>query len=64
MDPVHHDQWIRACINNDCVEVGFADDIVRVRDSKRGTDSAVLDFTWEEWRVFLEGVRRGEFDAK
>lgn len=56
--------WRKACNEGACVEVAFADDTVLVRDGKRGVDSAVLDFTWDEWRVFLEGVRRGEFDSK
>ncbi|GAB1819413.1 DUF397 domain-containing protein [Herbidospora sp. RD11066] len=58
------DVWRRACNNGGCVEVAFADDAVRVRDGKHGGESAVLDFTWDEWRDFLAGVRRGEFDAK
>ncbi|WP_062430850.1 DUF397 domain-containing protein [Herbidospora daliensis] len=61
--PISEDLWIRACSNNDCVEVSLAGDRVKVRDSKRGDGGAVLDFTPEEWRAFVDGVRRGVFDV-
>jgi hypothetical protein len=44
----------------ECVEVGFVDNGVMVRDSKR-PGGAVLGFTQPEWDAFLKGVRAGEF---
>ncbi len=39
-----------------CVEVGFSnDDAVRVRDTKLGQTSPVLEFPGEQWRAFLRG---------
>lgn len=35
---------------------------VLVRDSKLGDASPVLDFTPDEWRAFVAGVKDGEFD--
>ena len=45
-----------------CIEVSTGRHEVRLRDSKnRG--GPVLRFTHEEWRVFVLGVRNGEFDT-
>ncbi len=44
-----------------CVEVAVADAEVAVRNS-RHPDGPVLEFTIDEWRAFLDGVREGEFD--
>lgn len=44
-----------------CVEVAVHGGAVAVRDSK-DPDGPVLRFTSAEWRVFLHGVREGEFD--
>lgn len=44
----------------DCVEVAATDSGVRVRNS-RFRSGPVLEFTWAEWRAFLEGIARGEF---
>jgi hypothetical protein len=41
--------------------VAVIDGLVGMRDSKLAA-SAVLAFSTEEWRAFVEGVRRGEFD--
>jgi Domain of unknown function (DUF397) len=49
---------------SDCVEVK-RDPIwgdVQVRDSK-DAEGSVLTFTATEWRVFLAGVKAGEFDT-
>jgi hypothetical protein len=48
--------------NTECLEVASADGQVFVRDSKFGDSGAILRFTPGEWRAFLVGVRRGEFD--
>jgi len=46
------------------VEVaGLADDIIKVRDSKRPR-GAVLKFTPAEWDAFIGGVQLGEFNRK
>jgi Domain of unknown function (DUF397) len=58
--------WIKSSFsfaNGDCVEVAsLPDGHIGVRDSK---DSAgpVLRFTPAEWRAFVAGARRGEFDS-
>lgn len=44
-----------------CVEVAHKDHLIGVRDSKN-PDGPVLAYTEDEWRVFLTGVRNGEFD--
>ena len=45
-----------------CVEVAVAANVVRLRDSKRGSHGIALVFTSDEWSAFLSGVRAGEFD--
>lgn len=52
----------RSGSNGQCVEVGDGlPQKVLVRDSK---DQAgpVLAFTHEQWRAFVDGVKRGEFN--
>lgn len=44
-----------------CVMVAYKDKVVAVRDSKDAT-KATLYFDQEEWRVFVTGVKNGEFD--
>ena len=48
-------------MSGECVEVRRFDDAVLVRDSKN-PDGAKLQFTHGEWRAFLAGAQRGEFD--
>lgn len=60
-------QWIKSsyCDAGSCVEV-FRDDeedLVFVRNSNSGAVLAAQFFTAEEWRVFLAGVKDGEFDV-
>ena len=43
------------------VEVAIVDGEVTVRDAKLPS-GPVLRYTPEEWRAFLDGVKRGEFD--
>ncbi|MEV4571124.1 DUF397 domain-containing protein [Nonomuraea sp. NPDC049419] len=46
-----------------CVEVmRRADDSVVVRDTKDHGKGPVLTFRRDEWRAFLDGASRGEFD--
>ncbi|MGQ0482926.1 MAG: DUF397 domain-containing protein [Pseudonocardia sp.] len=44
-----------------CVDVAFAGPAVMVRDSK-DPQGPRLRFSPDEWHVFLQGVREGEFD--
>jgi hypothetical protein len=55
--------WRRSsfCSNSTCVQVAGRGDVVAIRDSKV-TDSPVLQYTIDEWRAFVEGVKAGEFD--
>jgi hypothetical protein len=46
------------CGDGACVEVSIGDRIL-VRNSTR--PEVVVAFTAEEWRVFLSGIREGEF---
>lgn len=50
-----------ASLNGDCVEVASLPDGVAVRDSKN-PDGAMLMFTRSEWRAFLTGAGKGEFN--
>lgn len=45
----------------DCVEVASDGERILVRDSKE-RQGGTLSFTESEWRAFLSGVRKGEFD--
>jgi len=55
--------WRRAsrCGGSGCVEVAISGAEIAVRDAKR-SDSPVLTYSAEEWRVFIAGVKDGEFD--
>lgn len=44
-----------------CVEVAHKDKIVAVRNSS-DINQITVYFSIEEWRVFIEGVKKGEFD--
>lgn len=59
--------WRKSSLSSggdNCVEVGFADDgIIGVRDTKQQGRGPILEFFPSEWEAFVEGVRRGEFDA-
>ena len=50
------------CGNGDCVEVArLASGLVLLRDSKDRYREPLV-FTSEEWKVFTQAVRDGEFD--
>lgn len=55
--------WRKSNLSNDgnCVEVAYVPDQVGVRDTKN-RDGDMLTFSTNSWRVFLDGVRAGEFD--
>jgi hypothetical protein len=50
-----------ASAGTDCVEVRLGRHAIQVRHS-RAPEGALLEFTRMEWRAFLAGVGRGEFD--
>jgi hypothetical protein len=55
--------WRKSSLSNTfgCLEFAADGDSVLIRDSKhRG--GPVLSFSPREWRDFLDGARRGEFD--
>ena len=45
-----------------CVEVAHKDCEVAVRDSKN-SKKQMLIFSNDEWKAFVEGVKKGEFDV-
>jgi hypothetical protein len=45
-----------------CVEVAGHDGMILVRDTKDHGCGQVHNFTAAGWRVFVAGVRNGEFD--
>lgn len=44
-----------------CVEVAIRPGIIGVRDSKN-PKKGTLQFTRAEWKAFIGGVKKGEFD--
>ena len=56
--------WRRAsrCASNGCVEFAQMGDNIAIRDSKQ-TDGPMLTYNRDEWRVFVAGVKAGEFDV-
>ena len=58
-------KWRKAqgSVNNGaCGEVAHADDMIAVRDSKNPA-GPVLTYNRHEWVAFLDGAKRGEFNA-
>jgi len=64
--PSSGSSWIKSSLsyaNGNCVEVAsLPGGEIGVRNSK-DSSGPVLQFTSDEWRVFLGGVRNGEFDS-
>jgi hypothetical protein len=59
--------WTRCTGNATCVEVGYTacgplSSMILVRDSK-DPGGPMLEFTPEEWRAFIDGVRDGLYDV-
>jgi hypothetical protein len=49
------------CNTGNCVEVAhLPNGGVGMRDSKMGGDAPVLQFTVDQWRHFVEGIKSGE----
>ena len=44
-----------------CVAVKFTDESVFVRDTK-DPEKITLTFNHSEWKAFIDGVKKGEFD--
>jgi len=63
--PLIRDRWFlprRTSNSNTCVETRFTDDAVYVRNNLR-PDAGTAVFTHDEWRVFVAGVRDGDYDV-
>jgi ABC-type amino acid transport substrate-binding protein len=60
-------EWRKATKSNpsgNCLEVAqLADGGIAVRDSKQQGRGPVLQYTPQEWEAFVDGVKKGEFDA-
>jgi uncharacterized protein DUF397 len=58
--------WTKSSLshaNGNCVEVAdLSEGQVGMRDSKDAS-GPILCFLPEEWRAFLHGIRKGEFDS-
>ncbi|MQA76643.1 MAG: DUF397 domain-containing protein [Solirubrobacterales bacterium] len=57
-------RWFKSSLSTEsdkCVEVAHVEGHIAVRDSKDPAGAALI-FTREEWRAFIGGARRGEFD--
>jgi hypothetical protein len=57
-------QWRKSNRSNSagaCVEISTLDELVAVRNSK-DPEGPVLVLTAEEWRAFMNSLKRGEFD--
>jgi Domain of unknown function (DUF397) len=59
-------KWIKSADSNgsaNCVEVrANADGTISLRDTKDKGTGPVHTFTEAEWRAFISGANRGEFD--
>lgn len=59
---VHDFKKSSFCAGGGCVEVAITNkDAIYIRDTKDAAQNA-LQFTTEEWREFVAGVKAGEFD--
>lgn len=57
-------EWIKASASGDqgaCVEQRLHDSMIEVRDTK-DRSGPVLRFTETEYRAWLDGAKRGQFD--
>jgi predicted secreted Zn-dependent protease len=51
----------RKCNSGHCVAVAVRGDEIVIGSSK-DLDGPVITYSRDEWKVFLEGVRQGDFD--
>ncbi|GIF71534.1 DUF397 domain-containing protein [Asanoa siamensis] len=60
-----HFGWSRAtrCNIDQCVEVSVRPGTTLMRDSKSGDQSAVLTFSADSWRDFIDDAKAGLFDV-
>jgi hypothetical protein len=65
-NPAIASSWTKSSLshaNGNCVEVAdLSEGQVGMRDSKDASGPVLL-FPSEEWRAFLHGIRKGEFDS-
>jgi hypothetical protein len=57
--------WLKAhssTANGHCIEIASAIGNIAIRDSK-DPDGPILVYTPSEFRAFLDGARKGEFDG-
>jgi uncharacterized protein DUF397 len=57
--------WLKATAsqpNEACVEFAKVGDIIGIRDSNLGANSAILQFDKQEIAAMLAGIKAGEFD--
>jgi len=62
-----HATWRKSSRSNgnggaNCVEVAFVDTRIGVRDSKDPA-GPILQFTSDDWESFVDGTKRGRFEA-
>jgi hypothetical protein len=63
--PARFDEWFlprRTHNGGTCVETKFTTETVHVRNNLRPC-AGTAKFTHEEWRVFVAGVKDGEYDV-
>ena len=62
--PTNGDVWLTSsfCGTSTCVQAATIRGMVAIRDSKI-QDSPVLEFSKDEFRAFVKGIKAGEFDT-
>jgi hypothetical protein len=52
----------KRCDGGGCVEIGTLGEAILIRSSK-AADGTFVTLTRDEWRVFVAGVKGGDFDS-
>jgi hypothetical protein len=63
--PLKTGEWFLPSATNNgatCVETKFSEDAVFVRNNLR-REAGTAEFTHEEWKVFVAGVKDGDYDV-